>query len=467
MAAKYINAKERHLFIENMMSKLSYLSIEEIVSLRIPLKPHGSALFGACPFHGGTANSSFKVVPSKGIWKCFKCGDGYGGNGIKFISLYDGIDYLQAAFKIALEKNIISNEEYSLYAEKQNYSKEYVNTIKRAYNNEKMKSFSYSPKARFDVCHNVYRTMKECCELSDVHFRHLKNKRKLSEERINADYFTFPTTETQKRQIIKKIQEDYPEYIDEVLMLVPGFYFDKKMGHLTFYSVNGIGMLIHDAYGHIAAIQIRKDTKKEGQKRYIWFSSSFTVDKPDLYLGGASCGSPRDILYPDNTERSILCITEGRFKSEILCSAGNLAVSLQGVSSWKGLDKDIIEIMKDRTAPIKSFFIFFDADMFGKWEVFKQLVSLSDMLSSVFPFTNIKCACWHEADGKGIDDVFLNGKINDISYIDISYIQKIYYDILNNLLESLGYKSIRDIPQDSVKYFRECLQEKEEKAILG
>ena len=67
-------------------------------------------------------------------------------------------------------------------------------------------------------------------------------------------------------------------------------------------------------YGRVAAIQIRRDTIKEGQQRYIWFSSSFAPYEPDKYIGGTGCGSPRDILYPPNTDRSILCITEGRFK---------------------------------------------------------------------------------------------------------------------------------------------------------
>ena len=118
MAAK-ITEKERHIFIENMFAKLENISVESIVGSRIPLKRNGRHLLGLCPFHNDTHLGSFLVTPDRGIWKCFACGDGYAGNGIKFISLYDGIDYLQAAFKVALEKGIITYDEYSLYSQRQ------------------------------------------------------------------------------------------------------------------------------------------------------------------------------------------------------------------------------------------------------------------------------------------------------------------------------------------------------------
>lgn len=463
MAAKYVTTKERHLFIENMMSKLENLSVDECVSMRIKLRPHGRHLYGPCPFHNGTANGSFVVTPSKGLYYCFKCQEG--GNGIKFISMNDGIDYLQAAFTIALEKGIITYEEYELYAKKQSYSNDYVSKIKNKYNPENRTAHTEQVKAPFGVCHNVYRIIKECCTLSDEHLNHLRNVRKLSEERIADDYFTFPTRSYERNRIIKRIKEEYPEYTDELLMTVPGFYFDKKLGKLTFYSVKGIGMLLHDPYGRVVAIQIRRDTVKKGQQRYIWFSSSFAICEPDKYLGGAGTGAPRDILYPDNTEKSILCITEGRFKSEVLRDAGNVAVSLQGVGSWKNIDLDIKEIRKDR--PVKKIFIMFDADMFGKWEVFKQLVSLSDMLFSLFPFVSIKCGCWHAADGKGIDDLYHNGNISTIQYKDIPEISTIYYKVLDNSLEQFGYSSVREIPEEKVSEFRAYLQESEETAILS
>ena len=88
-------------------------------------------------------------------------------------------------------------------------------------------------------------------------------------------------------------------------------------------------------------------------------------------------------LISANTDRSILCITEGRFKSEVIRDFGNVTISLQGVGSQKGLDSDITEIMKE--LPIKSVFLMFDADSFGNTAVFLQLEKLICMLQEKFP----------------------------------------------------------------------------------
>lgn len=76
---------------------------------------------------------------------------------------------------------------------------------------------------------------------------------------------------------------------------------------LAFYAVKGIGMLIHDVYGRVAAIQIRRDTIKEGQQRYIWFSSSFAPYEPDKYIGGQDVVL-REISYIPQTQIALSCV---------------------------------------------------------------------------------------------------------------------------------------------------------------
>lgn len=466
MAAK-ITEKERHIFIENMFAKLENITVESIVSSRIPLKHNGRHLLGLCPFHNDTHLGSFLVTPDRGIWKCFACGDGYAGNGIKFISLYDGIDYLQAAFKVALEKGIITYDEYSLYSQRQNYSESYIKKIAEKYDKEKKSSAKPLKMADIAIRHNVYHVIKDACQLSDQHMSQLKEERKLSDERINADYFTFPCLSWEKNNVIKKIREEYPEYTDEVLMTVPGFYYDRTKKKIAFYAVKGIGMLIHDVYGRVAAIQIRRDTIKEGQQRYIWFSSSFAPYEPDKYIGGTGCGSPRDILYPANTDRSILCITEGRFKSEVIRDFGNVTISLQGVGSQKGLDSDITEIMKE--LPIKSVFLMFDADSFGNTAVFLQLEKLICMLQGKFPSLKIRVVCWRKEYGKGIDDLYHNGKIKTVKYIESDLYVKTYRSVLSKILKSYETESLSDLKKLSLeekKSFEDNLQQAEESIFL-
>lgn len=92
------NVKDRYEFIEEMFEKLGRISVEQIVGRYTKLIPRGRHWMGLCPFHRDTKLGSFIVTPDKGMWKCFSCGDEYAGNGVKFVSLYKNITYLEAAF---------------------------------------------------------------------------------------------------------------------------------------------------------------------------------------------------------------------------------------------------------------------------------------------------------------------------------------------------------------------------------
>ena len=55
------------------------VKIEEVISDFITLKKRGVNLLGLCPFHN-EKTPSFTVSPTKGIYKCFGCGEG--GNSV-------------------------------------------------------------------------------------------------------------------------------------------------------------------------------------------------------------------------------------------------------------------------------------------------------------------------------------------------------------------------------------------------
>ena len=101
--------------------------------------------------------------------------------------------------------------------------------------------------------------MKDCCSLSEHHRLSLIRDRKISLERIEQDYFTCPTNWRQKDTIIARIKEKYPAYTDEILMNIPGFFYDKKRGKLSFTGHKGLGILIRNSDSRIVAVQIRKD----------------------------------------------------------------------------------------------------------------------------------------------------------------------------------------------------------------
>lgn len=463
-----ITKKNRREFIEDMFFKLENVPIEQIVGSRVPLKQQGAHLYGSCPFHSSTHHRSFVVTPRKNIWHCFVCGDGFGGNGIKFISLYDNIDYLQAAFKVAYENNIISYDEYIMYS-KINYNETYVNRLEQKHVGSKKIAVTAKPKAPDFIIHNVYSIIKENCSLSEEDYKTLKNERHLSDTRIARDYFTAPTNWKQKENILNAIRAAYPEYTDEILMTVPGFYIEPEKGknRLKFSFAKGIAFCIRTDT-KIKAIQIRRYTVKEGQKRYTWFSSSFTDAEPDKYLGGAGCGSPHDILYPDNTDKGIIAITEGRFKSEILRDAGNVAISLQGVSTWKGIQNEILHIMDSR--PVRKIYLFYDSDMLGNTAVYNQSIALLKAIEITFPTIQTCHAVWKKEWGKGIDDMYFNGHIKKIKYLTSGQLKSCHEKVLKFLLKKYGVESLDEIVRSKDKDLKErfCrdLQDNSEKAIF-
>ncbi len=106
-------------FLEELIEKIKSISLEIIIGTRIQLIRKGMYYMGICPFHNDHKIGSFIVTPSKGIWKCFTCN--VGGDAIQFIALYDKVNYVEAAFNIGLEFNLISSVEYEQYFSKRKY----------------------------------------------------------------------------------------------------------------------------------------------------------------------------------------------------------------------------------------------------------------------------------------------------------------------------------------------------------
>lgn len=82
-------------------------AIEEVVGEYVTLKRAGANFKGLCPFHDDK-HPSMSVSPSKGIFKCFSCGQG--GNVIQFIMEHEGLSY-PLAIKFLADKYDIPIEE--------------------------------------------------------------------------------------------------------------------------------------------------------------------------------------------------------------------------------------------------------------------------------------------------------------------------------------------------------------------
>lgn len=453
--------KERYEFIEQMFEKLDTVSVDAVVGQYVQLRQQGRHLMGYCPFHQGSHLGSFIVTPDKGLWKCFACGDGYGGNGINFVSKYKGINYLDAAFDIAKDHGLISFDEYEKFAN-QNYSDNYIRELTERQERKHKKNSPNQVKANAQIIHNVYLCIKENSVLSPDHKETLINERKLSPERIKEDYFTFPIRS--KEKIIKKIQKQYPEYSDAILATVPGFFIKKSTGKLSYSGYKGLGILIRDCNGLIQAIQIRKDTKKEGESRYTWFSSSFASYKPEEFIGGCGCGSPKDVLFPNGEKKHILCITEGRFKSEKLIESGNTSISVQGVTSWKGIEKSISDCMKKIV--YSKIYLFFDSDILGNRALFVQSEKMVRFLQAQFPDITFYYAFWHKKDGKGIDDCINNGNMKTVKFFSVGNATRLVNNCFIELLEKYGIKKFQQLTHEQAVQFISDLQNACEQILL-
>lgn len=323
------------------------------------------------------------------------------------------------------------------------------------------------------VYDKVYRAMQSVSPLTEQDIRYLKEVRGLPEDRIKKGYMRMVMDEKGRKEVIRKIKK-ITGLKDGTLRYVPGFFIDKYTGELDYvgdktrnYDPGGIGILIHNVDGLVTAIQIRHDTKQKSS-RYAWFSSSFMKD-------GCSPGSAKDVLIPE-CPKTCLCITEGRFKSELLAKQRNITISIQGVSSWRGIDKDI-ETLKQRYQ-ITSIYLFFDSDILGNRQVFCNIRDLASMLRHTFPELNVRFALWPIACGKGIDDCFLAGNAARVQFLEakdfLPACERVFQEVLKQMhltdarhAKGQAMRNLKKLSVEEQKQFKQTLQKAEEHAFFA
>ena len=90
--------------------------IEEVIGEFVSLKKRGANHIGCCPFHN-EKTPSFYVSPSKGIFKCFGCGEA--GDVVKFLIKHEHYTYPEALRWLADKYHIEIKEEEQTEEEKQ------------------------------------------------------------------------------------------------------------------------------------------------------------------------------------------------------------------------------------------------------------------------------------------------------------------------------------------------------------
>lgn len=164
------------------------VDIKDVIEEYLPLKKQGSHYLGICPFHNDSNLGSFKVTPSKGIFKCWACE--IEGDSIDFVSKYCGISSREAAIKIAEDHRLITVSEAEMLkqgnASKLNLTVKPRNVIK--------KENKLAIKASAEHLNMVYQAFTEATGMQLSHrFRQvLLNERHLNETELK-DYFIFPS----------------------------------------------------------------------------------------------------------------------------------------------------------------------------------------------------------------------------------------------------------------------------------
>ena len=108
------------IFVSCMISQdtkqkiLDATLIEDVIGDFVSLKKRGANHIGCCPFHN-EKTPSFYVSPSKGIFKCFGCGES--GDAVSFLMKHEhytypeALRYLADKYGIAIEEETLSEEQ--------------------------------------------------------------------------------------------------------------------------------------------------------------------------------------------------------------------------------------------------------------------------------------------------------------------------------------------------------------------
>lgn len=106
---------------EDISKILDATEIVDVINSFVPLRKRGVNYLGNCPFHN-EKTPSFTVSPSKGIFKCFGCGES--GNAVNFIMKHEHYSYPEALrflankYGIEIKEEELSNEAKTLQDEK-------------------------------------------------------------------------------------------------------------------------------------------------------------------------------------------------------------------------------------------------------------------------------------------------------------------------------------------------------------
>lgn len=396
---------------------------------RIELVKSGGRYMALCPFHNEQTLGAFQIGGAKNIAYCYKCGESF--DVIELYRKLDGTSFPRALMDAAIDLKYITKEQATELltckpgGEWEGGDASTENTVEFIPHEDN--SGLLADPDTLDKVLSVFAegmTLLGQPLLTKEHKSYLMHNRKLSEEEIeSAGFFTFPSILSIKA-VYERLYTLYG-FFPEVLEGIPGFYsvpkwkvstekskyiFAKEMPEITaelFVEMDGIAIPMRDAKGRIRGIQVRSMKKKVYGSRYVWFSSASASQHPDK-ANGISSGSPKDVTYPTTLRNKTLFITEGKFKSlEIAKTFGSVSISIQGVSSWRGIEELIEEVEEEAGITFNHVVLAYDADMAVNPTVVKHTLALGQAVKETGK--SVYVAGWDMDLGKGIDDLIKAG----------------------------------------------------------
>lgn len=345
------------------------VTLQEIVSvLGLEYPQDRTSVNVECPFCGqGRRRKTFNINYDKNVYNCPRCGQG--GGVLDFWAIHRHIEEVGEKERRKLAAKDMANY-FETPASKKVVKK--VETIKEV------------PCISLDIRDKTYKNFLDILKLSEDHKSRLRN-RGLSEEAILQNgYKTYP--QVGQKEICKALLEQ-----GNVLEGVPGFY--KEDGEWKLLPMkNGMLIPVKTGRGEIQGFQIRMDTVKEGDPKYLTWSSSQYGARGHAFV------------HCNKGEKGYeeIIITEGPLKADVISYfTGYMTLGVPGVNSLKYLHGYLRPLKELKTQKIH---IAYDMDLYNNKQVIKALGNLKAMIIS-YGFS-CSLVTW-PIKYKGLDDYLL------------------------------------------------------------
>ena len=442
-------------FFDEVLEMVRQIPIDQIIHEVYELPK------GWCPFHNDKKAGSFSVMKRGNFYNCFSCGEN--GDGIDFVEKMENLPFVQAVLKLAIQFEIITLEQLNAFKRGSLITNK-INKPPKVYDGifeDGGASQIATPEKRnkvYSVFSKGNAILDKQRRLSEKHYNILKNKRKLTDEEIERiGFFTMPKRSRMYTQALIEELKKQSDGESSLIEGIPGFYHltDKKgTTREVFVGHQGIGIPIKNERGQIVGIQIRRDEMKEGESRYIWFSSSFANSEDyENMKNGTGSGSPVHISYPiKNNFPNDIFLTEGVFKSEAISKFSNaIAVSIQGIQNWRNQLEDFINYLEEEKGqPVYRVHFMFDSDLSENIHVYQATKDMYESLKETFENIGFIHYWWDDAFGKGIDDVINSSYTQHIQRLDSKTLTRAYDKLINRLEDETDI-DIRQIDKEWLK----------------